>query len=281
MGNQNSSATTADADAVFGFHLIMDRTEAEQALTEAEQQDLYLEECNDDPNNRRARQRMIYAPNHIAYHEWASVVQQLIDAPTQFPLRLQQELGPIRIIGLMPSADGGMPHTRPGRLICVPRLEHLNTVTLLHETWHVHQREYASWWTHVFREWGWEEIHDGYHPLPTSLETRRRYNPDTLDSPLWVYKNMWIPVPVLTDIAKGMDAEIWFYHVGEHYHRRTLPDELRIAFPRAPIAAFEHPRELAAYLLSEPDSYRTAPGFQQLMELVGHISITPTAAKPS
>jgi hypothetical protein len=54
-----------------------------------------------------------------------------------------------------------------------------------------------------------------------------------------------------------------------------IPDDLVTEFPSVPDSAYEHPRELSAYLLSEPTLYANSNGFKKLLVLIGNISITP------
>lgn len=103
----------------------------------------------------------------------------------------------------------------------------------------------------------------------------RRYNPDTIDTPVWIFRNTWIPVPVFKDISRPRvdETEVWFVHVRERYHVRVVPEEMRAEYSTAPPAAFEHPREMAAYLLSDPATHTASPGFNRLIGLVGATSL--------
>ena len=171
-------------------------------------------------------------------------------------MRLRLDLNTISIIPLMFSADGGMPHTRPYNMICVPNLKHLESLnTLIHELWHIHQRNFQSLWTTIFTALGWTEWKG---ELPILLDENRRYNPDTIDTPLWIYRNKWVPVPIFKDIAspKIGEVEIWFYDTEQKYHVKTIPPSLSYEFPNLPSSAYEHPRELTAYLLADLNQYR-------------------------
>ena len=168
----------------------------------------------------------------------------------------------------MYSADGGMPHTRPYDMICVPNLKQLQSIsTLKHELWHIHQRNFQPQWTAIFNKLGWTEYKGS---IPASFEDHRRLNPDTIDCPLWIYQNKWIPVPIFTDISNPVlsQVEIWFYHATEQYHVRRIPSSLAIEFPELPQSAYEHPRELTAYLLAEPDKYRHTPAWSIISSML-------------
>ena len=262
------------------FRILTDATEAQQALEEAERKDFYLEECREDPSNARAREGCRYQARNISSEEEA-FFRVVVDHARDFlPLRLRTELTePILLVALDPSAEGGMPHTRPKNVICYPDIYTTYTVgTLLHELWHIHQRQYVGWWLEVFRSMDWEPVSmvSPSFVLPLPLESHRRFNPDTVDSPLWCFQRTWVPVPVFRDVARPKvgEVDIWFYHLSLRYHVKRLPRELSEQYPPSlPASAYEHPREIAAYLLSEPNAYGACPGFTRLLEAVGGVSL--------
>jgi hypothetical protein len=192
----------------------------------------------------------------------------------QIPTKLLTDLHSVKIVQLMPSADGGMPHTRPGNIICYPDIVQLQSVsTLIHELWHCHQRTYNDYWLKVFQNLGWYKWNG---KLPDKLENARRYNPDTLDCPYWIFDNKWVPIPIFKDITRPnvSQVEIWFYDTEKSYHITYIPTKLKLLFPNLPISAYEHPRELTAYLLSDPFKYRNSPGFIHLIKLIGQTAIS-------
>jgi len=254
------------------FTLIDNKHHAEQLLANAEKKDFYLTECHDDRNNSYARRQMTYTSNTISPVDVRFYTLQLDVLKDRIPIRLQIDLGEIQIIQLMPSADGGMPHTRPDAIICYPDIKRLSSLsTLVHELWHIHQRKFQSLWNDVFLRLGWAEWKG---KLPMHLENNRRYNPDTIDCPLWMFKNTWIPIPIFNDVStpKVDEVSIWFYHNTLHHISKQIPEELDSVFPHLPHSAYEHPRELTAYMLSEPDTQQTSPGYKQLLDLIGHLS---------
>jgi len=265
MGNRPTTHLT--------FTLIHHKSQAEQLLAQAEQKDFYLTECHDDRSNSYARRQMTYAPNTISPIDVRFYTLQLDVLKDRVPVRLQHDLGPISIISLMPTADGGMPHTRPDAIICYPDIQQVTSLTtLVHELWHIHQRKFQRLWSDVFRRLGWTEWQGR---LPLSLENHRRYNPDTIDSPLWAFKGVWVPVPVFHDVSRPAvaDVSIWFYHTESRQHVKEVPLELAAVFPQLPAAAYEHPRELTAYMLSSSAASRGfSPGYRQLVEILGHAS---------
>lgn len=261
MGNQPSTQQIS-------FELLGNKGDAQQMLQQAEQRDLYVAECRDNRVNAAARRSCIYAPNYVSFDESQQYEHMLEESIPQLPLRLRSDLQQIHIIPLMYSADGGMPHTRPYNMICVPHLHQLKTIsTLKHELWHVHQRNFQEQWATIFNKLGWTEYKG---TIPSSFEDNRRLNPDTVDSPLWIYQDKWIPFPIFTDISRPVlsQVEIWFYHPTEKYHVKRIPSSLAVEFPDLPQSAYEHPRELTAYLLAEPDKYRHTPAWKIISALL-------------
>lgn len=237
------------------FEIIHDKTKAKELLEIAEKKDFYLEECLDNDVNSIARAKMTYTPNIISFRDVTYAKAYLESIVEILPQRLLSDLSTINIIQLMPTADGGMPHTRPDNIICLPDISQLfSNTTLIHELWHIHQRMYQDTWSNVFKMIGWQEWRGN---IPELLEKNRRYNPDTIDSPLWIYNDNWIPIPIYKSITNPRinDIDIWFYNPIKNYHVYKVPDEISSYFTNLPIIAYEHPREITAYMLSEPDKY--------------------------
>lgn len=253
MGNRPSVSHTT-----LTLTLVDSKRQAEQRLQDAEALDFYRAECMDDERNLSARRRQVYTAQSISPKESVEYQTMLHHAIPRLPLRLQTELKDVHVVALMPSADGGMPHTRPPRVICYPMISQLSSLTTLtHELWHVHQRVHSEKWNAAFQALGWTEWKGR---LPSYLEINRRFNPDTIDAPLWIYQNTWVPVPIFHDIALPNLAEVtvWFYNTLEQYHLKKIPVGLEASYPGLPHSAYEHPREMAAYALAEPDVYPQA-----------------------
>jgi hypothetical protein len=258
------------------FNIVSDKRAAQVLLDNAEREDFYLEECHDDRANSLARRTLTYSPNMISLRDNNYAIAYAESATATVPLRLLNDLGKVNIIQLMPSADGGMPHTRPGSIICYPDIsQFFSQTTLIHELWHIHQREFKDVWFKAFKRLGWV-MWDG--KLPENLEKARRYNPDTIDCPFWIFNDVWVPVPIFKDISRPnvADVEIWFYNPVKQYHVTRVPDEVSSYFPNLPPSAYEHPREITAYMLSEPNKYSSSMGFKHLIESIGQISIMKT-----
>lgn len=256
------------------FLLIKDKDHAKQLLDDAEKVDMYVEECHDDTANYRSRSALTYSPNQIGLRDMNYAITYLGGIKSVIPERLCTDLENINIIQLMPTADGGMPHTRPNNIICLPDISQLfSKTTLIHELWHIHQRTYKNEWLKIFNRLGWS-LWNG--ELPEQLEKYRRFNPDTIDCPYWIFQDEWIPIPIFRDIThpKVGDVEIWFYNPHRRYHIKHVPSELSEYFRDLPPSAYEHPRELTAYMLSEPDRQENSAAFKHLIELMGITSIT-------
>jgi len=242
-------------------------------LQDAEDKDHYLKKCHLHKSNSLARRSLSYSANSVTDKEYfKNILDKSMDS---IPQRLKMELREVVIIPLMPSADGGMPHTRPSSIICLPNPKQiLSTSTLIHELWHVHQRLYKEKWVQTFESMGWSKWNG---TLPRALDDHRRFNPDTIDCPLWIFRNRWVPVPVFKDVMRPEIGDIfmWFYDTKNTTRVTSIPLELETEYPGMPASAYEHPREIAAYLLADPDKYRTSPGFLRLLDAVGHLSITP------
>jgi hypothetical protein len=257
----------------FSFHIVSSKEEATRMLEEAERLDFYQEECLDDYANALARKNSVYAPNEVTVDDQIALQAIVENAKDKIPLRLQQDITEVHFIQLMPSAEGGMPHTRPMSIICYPdRSRLLSVSTLIHELWHLHQRLYATEWTALFLRLGWVPWKG---TLPYTIESYRRINPDTIDQPLWCFQKTWVPVPVFRDISRPVvsEVDIWFYHVVLQYRVKAIPEEIRRVFPDLPPSAYEHPREWSAYLLSDPTAYADSEVLRGLVEGLGVISL--------
>jgi hypothetical protein len=255
------------------WKVISNKQIGDAILKGAEEKDQYLKTCHLHKSNSLARRSLSYSANSNNEKEYYTRI--LEKAMESIPQRLKMDLREVAIISLMPSADGGMPHTRPSSIICFPNPKQmLSTSTLIHELWHVHQRLYKEKWAQTFESMGWSKW-DG--TLPRALDDHRRFNPDTIDCPLWIFRNRFVPVPVFKDVMRPEMGEVfmWFYDAKNGTRITSIPLELETEYPSMPASAYEHPREIAAYLLADSDKYRASPGFLRLLDAVGHLSITP------
>uniref|UniRef100_A0A6C0KTA9 Uncharacterized protein n=1 Tax=viral metagenome TaxID=1070528 RepID=A0A6C0KTA9_9ZZZZ len=255
------------------WKIISDKQIGNAILQTAEDKDHYLKECHLHKSNSLARRSQSYSANSMNEKEY---YQRILEKAMELiPRRLKMELREIAIISLMPSADGGMPHTRPSSIICFPNPKQmLSTSTLIHELWHIHQRLYIEKWAKTFETMGWSKWNGA---LPKALDTHRRFNPDTIDCPLWIFHNRWVPVPIFKDVMRPEMGEVfmWFYDAQDMVRVTSIPLELQTEYPNMPASAYEHPREITAYLLADHDKYLASPGFLHLLDAIGHLSIIP------
>ena len=223
--------------------------EGSAALAAAERQDSYLSQVAQSRENSAARQAMIYAANRLTMSQIDVLNDKIQDFLPHIPLILRT-LKPT-IVPLMPSADGGMPHTRPSDLVCLPQSTSLNLTTFVHELWHLHQRAHYREWTHFFeKKWKWR-IYEGQ--IDPQLEKMRRLNPDTLEDPLWIWDNKWVPVCVFLNSSSPSfkDTATFFYNTLSGLRYNNLPPEMAAFFSSSlSPSAYEHPCETSAYMLT-------------------------------
>lgn len=263
MGNTQSTGI---------YFKIIDKAETNTYLVKAESIDNYIKQCSDNVLNFKARQRNNYSFQSLSHIEYNILDDYLKSVLHKLPQRLLYDLKMVNIIPLMPSADGGMPHTRPTNCICFSNLTHMtDTKTLIHELWHIHQRMYKDIWNNIFTKWGWKEWVD---KLPDKLNEARRFNPDTIDTPLWSF-NGWVPVPIFMNVTRPIlnDVAMWFYSINNKNYVTQIPYEIETYFKGAPQSAYEHPREMSAYMLSDSENYKECIGFNKLITLVGITSL--------
>jgi hypothetical protein len=260
MGNTESFAVTPLPPQVPREYYALSAAEARAALEEAEAQDNYRWRCASCAANTTARQSMDYSPRDPE----ADFQYNMMVAGEAMPTWLKRGM-PLRLRAAMlaNSADGGMPHTRPGGLICFPQYFKLSgangQTTFTHECIHVHQREHTAAWNRLYAD-VWElEPYTG--KIPRDLEAKRRLNPDTVWAGLYIWRKRWVPVPVyLRPEAPTLGAirVAWFDTVDRMWQAWT-PAEFEAEFGELSASEAEHPHELAAYWLSTPAGGPVAP----------------------
>jgi len=222
-------------------------------LAAAEDLDHYRTDCQESRANRIARDRTTYSYNRLQGDQETDLLDQL----NLFRNRLPDALQPIQavVVPLMPSADAGMPHTRPPNVVAYPLTGGgLSFETFSHELWHLHQRRWYKDWVQFFeKEWRFR-VFEG--DLPSQFEAVLRINPDTMTDPLWIWNDTWVPMcvflnPVTPELSQ---TDVWFYNVRSKTYVQELPPAMAEFFSktrRLPKTAFEHPCELAAYGLTD------------------------------
>lgn len=209
-------------------------------LVQSEKKDRYIEACNASPINARARVELSYIPWHD--QELAKVCMSIYE---QLKLKPKQ----VQFVILHPSADGGMPHTRQNNTICIPAHFPLDRLiqTIRHEAVHLQQKAAPEAWKMLLEAEGWKEYPESL--LQPEIVSRCRYNPDTLQSRFWSYKNRWIPLPMFQreDKPSLRDVKIRWYDLKYDSLVDKRPDSLDKRYGYLPEAAWEHPYEIYAY----------------------------------
>ena len=253
---------------------ITNQDESYNILNTAESIDKYREECRECVLNNKARERNIYNAYPIK-SETIELFKPYYDSiALSVPDRLKYDLGDVRIVYLSANADGGMPHTRPNNIICLPYMDTLYPIsTMHHELWHVHQRNYPLFWRDVLKNaWNCEPYTGG--DIPPEFERLRRINPDTMDEPYWLWNGIWVTIPVFENITQPSlrETDILFFNTRTAYHTRTIPRELKELFSdKLPSSAFEHPYEMAAYILTESSGKGTI-AYNKIIAVIGKMA---------
>lgn len=155
------------------------------------------------------------------------------------------------LVFLHPSADAGFPHTRPKNIICLPSgFDGINLAeTILHEGFHIHQRNFPSLWKGY-------SIHQGWWPIlpseiPAQWRERCRINPDTMSHPFWSWQDNYVPLPIFTNEASPRltECEIRWYDLRNRILYKEPPRSFLERYGK--IAQPEHPYEVGAIEFSK------------------------------
>ena len=226
-------------------------SEALQALYRAEALDNYRQQVEDSTINRISRNNQAYLPS-------------VHTVPKEIPAADLNEPWPNgQVIWMEPTADSGLPHTRPPDLICLSRTigDKDFQQTLLHERIHVSQRLHSNSWKKLFAEvWNFQQWNG---TLPTDIEQKRRLNPDTILMPFFSWKNQYVPVEIFnqSNSPKLSDTNtIWWDTKTRTILREPPPGWT--AFFGQNAKGNEHPFELAAYMIAEKKT--NTPAFKAL-----------------
>jgi hypothetical protein len=153
------------------------------------------------------------------------------------------------IVTMNPSADGGMPHTRPPATICLPAHfpERLLEETLKHERIHLDQRKRYTAWVAALAQEGWNPVEE--EEIPEIYRKRCRLNPDTCWSPFWSWKARYVPLPfyVREDKPELRNISVRWYDLEDKVLRSVVPPSLVKRYGTLESHSLEHPFELMAY----------------------------------
>ena len=249
MGHSQSKAESFFSKQPRDVH-VLDQVAAADILSRAELVDNYRGSCAACRLNATARAGQDYSARPPS-----TDTVPFLAAIESFPAWLRDYLPPILYIAFLAnSADGGMPHTRPQNIVCLPQYFNpegaAGRETFMHECVHIHQRTYPDIWDRIYRTVFHMEPYRG--PLPDALETRRRYNPDTSAEPLYMWRSRWVAVPAFSRPEQPQlgAVKILYYNVKTGAWQAFMPPEMVAEFGDLSVAQAEHPAELAAYLLS-------------------------------
>ena len=200
-------------------------------LADAEAIDQFFTTVSSDAVNQRARAPLSYVAMSNTTQPW--------------------HLG-TEIVTMHPTAEAGMPHTRPPNLICIPLYypEEALPQTLAHELIHIDQRRRLYKWNAFFEREGWTPVDAS--EIPSRWVSRCRLNPDTIDSRFWAYKGRHIPLPLYeredTPDLRNVVIHWWDKETG--IKQTEAPRLFQERYGRMPSQP-EHPRELAAVELAK------------------------------
>lgn len=273
------------------FFKIANPKDAITYLQLAEDQDGYIEAVQQSRANAVARQEMTYATNKLSPRDAEALQERINSFLPSLPPKFQEDHIRPLIISLMPTADGGMPHTRSPNLVCLPFTSvPLSLETFVHELWHIHQRQHWSKWNQFYQEkWLFKPFDQ--RDLPEQIQEVLRLNPDTcfphrgnksgslggylqasdtLKQPLWIWNGEWVPMCVfLNPMSPSFkDTATWFYNVKSRIHYKNTPRAFATFFSESlPSYAYEHPNEISAYMLGN----KSPPSCQAYNVLIHHL----------
>lgn len=220
--------------------IILNSTDAEQELKQNEIYDNFDAKCIKCKVNRRAAQVVEpCAAPPSAYKRLLSI---------QLPEWLQS-LDKVRVAFFRE----GLPHTRAPNTIWLPydwSISPNYKETLIHELIHIHQRKNPDFWKDLYgRKWDMLPFNGR---LPEAVEIRRRFNPDTIQAPLYIWRDEWIPVAVFLrpDAPHLREIRLLFVHKTGGW-QAVPPAEWTSFFGTAEASTCEHPHEMAAYMLTK------------------------------
>jgi hypothetical protein len=200
-------------------------------LSAAEQIDSYRKKCKESPLNFLARKGQTYLP-------W---MDQTLNSYQQWDEQ---------IIVMNPSAEGGLPHTRPPNIIAIPAHypPHMLEETLRHERVHLHQRKFPLQWEARAIQDGWVKVDE--EVIPSKLLARVRLNPDTIMAGFWAWDGIWVPLCLFLreDKPHMNETTIRWYNIKEGVSSVAVPASFTVKYGAVTDSAMEHPYELWAYI---------------------------------
>jgi hypothetical protein len=180
-----------------------------------------------------------------------------------------------QVLWMNSTADGGLPHTRAPYYICLPVSINKKTLstTLLHERIHLSQRAQPKFWI-ALMELCWS-MTPFIGLLPAELSLRQRINPDIFGVPLFAWKKQWVPLAIFQSVNQPALSEIdiiWWDSITRTIHRDPPPG-WETYFGKYSVAS-EHPYEMAAYLISSPETMSKLPAYQALKSRLNELPVS-------
>ena len=220
----------------------------EDCLARAERLDGYRRACRTNAPNWAARDGQGYELSEISKRAELFLSESVNSIPI---------LQGMEFAILNSEADGGLPHTRPPNLICIPKhmckelpVSKQFRTTILHEAVHVHQRQEPEMWERFCAKEGWIPI--SKEIVPDEFRERCRINPDTILRPFWAWESYHVPLPLFSShkVANLQNTNIQWLDIrtGTLHHGApaTFAEKYRQKFDQP-----EHPYEIYAELFSE------------------------------
>jgi len=211
---------------------MLTQAQAQRRLAEAERDDGFFAAVAASPVNRSARSRCSY----IAWNDQSLAV------------KAKEYLEPeddVDVIILDPSAEGGMPHTRPG-LICLPAYYPTSSLkeTMRHEMIHIMQKRQPTLWETRAEMEGWGAV-----DIPeNSWMNRCRLNPDTFGKLFAWQGHLPLPLYIREDKPQIREIQVRWLDMKEGIIKTTPPTPFTQKYGKLGASQAEHPYELWAYL---------------------------------
>jgi hypothetical protein len=222
----------------------------DDCLVGAERIDGYRRACKQNQLNWSARHGQGYELSSIS--ERATTF--LSDGVATLPL-----LAGMEFAILNPEADGGLPHTRPPNLICLPsslcREEAISKqfrITLIHEAIHISQRQDPILWEKFCRKEGWTPVPP--EKIPDEIVERCRINPDTISCPFWAWEKFHVPLPLFVPSFSPTlsNTKIQWLDLRTGALLHNFPKSFEEKYGRK-FGQPEHPYEIYAEIFSEEE----------------------------
>lgn len=260
LDKENREKAREESKNTLFFHVSETKQESADYLARSEQIDSYLTTCFKS-GGQNGNIRREYFPAIIDKETIKKTYNYLTGIYAQIPEKLRTELKEVVIVYMMPTADEGLPHTRPQNVICLPFAANMPDIeVIIHELWHIHQRQNRGMWRDYYeKEWNCRPVSNDVKGaiMKTEIGKNMRLNPDTIDEPLWIWKDEWVPVcvfanPISTGQGRLRDTMVRIYNVKTGNYYGQYPEWFRMKFIATDLEhGGENPNELSAYILQK------------------------------